>query len=325
MPLLAKFFTLNRPRADALLLLVALLWGTTFVAQKLGGTNVGPLAFVSVRFLAATLFLLPIAVWEARRSTVRLSRRDLAGGAAIGACLCAAALLQQTAMASTSATNAGFLTAVYMVLVPFVAWLVTRRPPRALVLLACAVALYGAWLLAGNAAGRGADDGHWSRGDILVLVSDLIWAVHITLIAQFRGIASRPMLLSTLQCAITGIVALPFALVWQPVSFDDVMGGLPAILYAGIVSSGIAFTLQIVAQRHTPPAEAALIMSLESVFAAIAGAVFLGEVLTLRAAAGALLIMLGVVMVETSPLLLAAFTALFTRKNRGPAAESLRE
>jgi len=312
-------FALNRSRADALLLFVALLWGTTFVAQKLGGANVGPLAFVSVRFLAATLFLLPFAIWEARRSTVRLAHTDLAGGCAIGACLCGAALLQQTAMASTSATNAGFLTAVYMVLVPFVAWLVTRRPPRALVLLACAVALYGAWLLAGSAAG----DAHWSRGDLLVLVSDLIWAVHITLIAQFRAIASRPMLLSTLQCAITGILALPFALAWQPVTFADVMGGLPAILYAGIVSSGIAFTLQIVAQRHTPPAEAALIMSLESVFAAVAGAAFLGEMLTVRAAIGAFLIMLGVVLVEAGPLLLGTATAWMARRNRGPVAGEL--
>jgi drug/metabolite transporter (DMT)-like permease len=313
-------FALNRSRADALLLFVALLWGTTFVAQKLGGANVGPLAFVSVRFLAATLFLLPFAIWEARRSTVRLAHTDLAGGCAIGACLCGAALLQQTAMASTSATNAGFLTAVYMVLVPFVAWAVSRRPPRALVLLACAVALYGAWLLAGSNG-----DARWSRGDVLVLVSDLIWALHITLIAQFRGIASRPMLLSTLQCAITGIASLPFALAWQPVTVHDVINGLPAILYAGIVSSGIAFTLQIVAQRHTPPAEAALIMSLESVFAALAGAVFLGEMLTLRAAIGAFLIMLGVVLVETSAPLLAAITSRFARRRGETVAGPLRD
>jgi len=317
MPLPASLIALNRPRADALLLLVALLWGTTFVAQKLGGANVGPLAFVAVRFLAATLFLLPFALWEARRSSVVLTRADYARGAAIGSCLCAASLLQQTAMASTSATNAGFLTAVYTVLVPFVAWVVTRRPPRILVLLACAVALYGAWLMAGDAAGSG----HWSRGDVLVLVSDFIWALHITLIAQFRAIASRPMALSTLQCAITGLAALPFAAVVQPVAAVDIIGGLPAILYAGIVSSGIAFTLQIVAQRHTPPAEAALIMSLESVFAAVAGMLFLGEMLTLRAAIGALLIMLGVVIVETSPMLLAAAGGLIARRNRAPLTE----
>ncbi len=302
-------FVLNRPRADALLLLVSILWGTTFVAQKLGGATVGPLAFVAVRFLGATLFLLPFALWEARRSSIALTRADLAGGAAIGVCLCSGSLLQQSALVSTSATNAGFLTAVYTVLVPFVAWGFTRRPPQALVLLACAVALYGAWLLAGTTA-SGMD---LSQGDMLLLISDVIWALHITLTSQCRGIAARPMMLSTMQCGITGLVALPFALLGQPVSMHDVVNSLPAILYAGIVSSGIAFTLQIVAQRHTPPAEAALIMSLESVFSAIAGAIFLGEGLSARAAIGALLIMLGVVLVETSPLIIATAAGLRRR------------
>jgi drug/metabolite transporter (DMT)-like permease len=311
---------MNRARADALLLLVALLWGTTFVAQKLGGTTVGPLAFVAVRFLTASVFLLPIAIWEARRATVALRPADLAGGLLIGACLCAGCLLQQTALASTTATNAGFLTAVYMVLVPFVAWIVLRRPPRALVLVACAVALLGAWLLAGPGGKAAAAAGGWSQGDILILGSDLIWALHITLIAQLRGIASRPILLSLMQCAVTGIVSLPAALVWQPVSGAALMGALPSILYAGIVSSGIAFTLQIVAQRHTPPAEAALIMSLESVFSALAGAVVLGEMLSLRAAVGAALIMLGVVLVETSSALLTAAGALRGRKRSSAQA-----
>lgn len=302
---------MNRTRADALLLLVALLWGTTFVAQKLGGAGVGPLAFVAVRFIAAALFLLPFVAWEARRAASRartvpgsraLGGRDWAAGALIGLCLCGASLLQQTAMGTTSATNAGFLTAVYMVLVPFVAWLLTRRRPRLLVLAAGAIALYGAWLLGGGAAAALG----WSRGDLLILLSDVIWAFHITLIGQFHGIAARPMLLSCLQCAITGLVALPAALLLQPATGADLLAALPAIAYAGIVSSGIAFTLQIVAQRHTPPAEAALIMCLESVFSALAGAVLLGESLTLRASVGAFLIMMGVVLVETSPLLLAA-------------------
>jgi len=127
-----------------------------------------------------------------------------------------------------------------------------------------------------------------------------------------------------MQCAVTGIVSLPAALVWQPVSGAALLGALPSILYAGIVSSGIAFTLQIVAQRHTPPAEAALIMSLESVFSALAGAVVLGEMLSLRAAIGAALIMLGVVLVETCPALLAAAGALRGRK-RSPAQAPLQD
>ncbi|SPJ18018.1 putative transporter protein [Burkholderiales bacterium] len=289
---------MNRGRADALLFLVALLWGTTFVAQKTGNAYVGPIFFVAVRFLAAAVFLLPIAAWEARRRPAALARADLIAAGCIGACLCAACWLQQIGMESTTATNAGFLTAVYMVLVPFVAWAFSRRPPRLLVLLAGAVALYGAWLLGGD--GHGAQ---WSRGDLLILASDLIWATHITLIGHFRGIAGRPVLLSFLQCALTGLVSLPPALLWQPATLAALGAALPAIVYAGIVSSGIAFTLQIMAQRHTPAAEAALIMSLESVFAAVAGALLLQETLSLQATVGAFLILTGVVLVETGPLL----------------------
>jgi len=304
---------INRTRADAMLLLVAFLWGTTFVAQKLGGEGVGPLAFIAVRFVAASLFLLPLALWEARRSTVPLQRADWLGAVGISLCLCTGAMLQQAAMVTTSATNAGFLTAVYMVLVPPVAFVLTRRRPRPLVLVAGGIALYGAWLLAG-AQGSGAA---WSRGDLMILLSDLIWAAHITLIAQCRGIGARPMLLSFTQCAVTAMVALPAALALQTPPLPALVTALPAILYAGIVSSGIAFTLQIVAQGHTPPAEAALIMCLESVFAAFTGALVLGEMLTLRAAVGAFLIMTGVVLVETSPLLL----SLLARK--GKAAPSV--
>ena len=157
----------------------------------------------------------------------------------------------------------------------------------------------------------------YSKSALLVFGAGLVIGL-VVVAVQLPGFAR----VASLAMA-AGIVALPFALVWQPVSMHDVMNGLPAILYAGIVSSGIAFTFQIVAQRHTPPAEAALIMSLESVFAAIAGAILLGEMLTIRAAIGAFLIMLGVVMVETGPLLLASASGFFTRKNRTPAAGAL--
>jgi drug/metabolite transporter (DMT)-like permease len=241
------------------------------------------------------------ALWEARRSVRALPRADWVAALGIGLCLCAGCWLQQIGLQTTSATNAGFLTAVYLVVVPFVAWGFSRQPPRVPVLLACAIALLGAWLLA-----EGAQLGHWQRGDLIILSSDLVWALHITLVGHCRGLAARPMTLSFLQCAITGAISLPAALLWQPADLAAIGAVLPAVAYAGIVSSGFAFTLQIVAQQHTPPAEAALIMSLESVFAAFAGAWLLHEGLTLRASIGAGLILLGVVLVETAPLLLGA-------------------
>jgi len=297
---------MNRRRADLVLLFVALLWGTTFVAQKTANEHIGPLLFVGVRFLMAAVFLLPLVLWEARRTPAdgepampALRTRDIGAGLLIALCLCAGCWMQQIGLQTTTATNAGFLTAMYMVLVPFVAWGFSRRRPRPLVLVAVAMGMFGAWLL----AGAGPLD-QWSPGDAIVLAADLIWALHIVLIGHFRGISARPMLLSFVQCAFTGLVSLPLALAWQPATRDALVAALPAIIYAGIFSSGVAFTLQIVAQRHTPPAEAALIMSLESVFSALAGALLLGEMLSLGAALGATLILAAVVLVEVGPLAL---------------------
>jgi drug/metabolite transporter (DMT)-like permease len=296
---------MNRARADASLLLVAFIWGTAFVAQKEANSHLGPLMFVAVRFIAAAMFLLPLALWERRRMGTPPSGGDWRAALCIATLMCAGCIVQQVALVSTNATHAGFLTAVYMVIVPFVAWIFSRRPPRALVMLACAIALAGAWLMGGGGAGPS----EWSRGDIIILASDLIWALHITLIGHFRSLAARPMLLSTVQCAMTGLVALPFGLAWQPATGDALLAALPAIAYASILSSGVAFTLQIVGQRHTPAAEAALILSLESVFAAIAGAWLQHDSLSLAATIGAGMILLGVVLVETGgqlPALLAA-------------------
>lgn len=290
---------MSRSRADVLLLLAALIWGSAFVAQKEGSAYVGAFVFVGLRFLAAACILLPLALLERRRAPAPLARKDAFGALLIGTCLCAGCCLQQIGVGGTTATNAGFLTAAYVVLVPFVAWAFTRRPPRRLVLVAAGVALYGAWLLGG-----GTSLGAWSSGDLAVLLADLVWALHIALIAHFRGLTERPMLLSLLQCAITAAWSLPPALFLQPPGLAQLAAAWPAIAYAGIVSSGLAFTLQIVAQRHTPPAEAALIMSLECVFAAVAAAALLHESLGLRQSCGALLIVASIVLVEAGPLAL---------------------
>jgi drug/metabolite transporter (DMT)-like permease len=299
---------MNRTRADALLLLVALIWGSAFVAQKDANDHIGPILFVGLRFSAAALFLLPLALWEARRATQPLSRADLRGAFWISLCLCAGCWFQQIGIQTTSATNAGFLTAVYMVIVPFVAWIFSGRAPRPIVLVASAVALLGAWLMTG-----GADMRQASRGDLIILAGDLVWALHITLVGHCVGMTARPMLLSFLQCAVTGVLSLPYALATEPVTAGGLQGALPALLYAGLLSSGVAFTLQIVAQRYTPAPEAALIMSMESVFAAIAGAWLLSESLSGPAWLGAGLILLGVLLVESGPALAGTLASAWTR------------
>lgn len=290
---------MNRLRADLLLLLTAFIWGTAFVAQKYANDSMPPVTFVGARFLLSAVALLPFMLYEARRETAPLSRRDWLQATIVGLCLFTGGCLQQVGLLTTSATNAGFLTALYVVLVPFMVWAISNQRPRALVLLACAVSLAGAWLLADNGQAR-----HWVLGDVLMVVSDLAWALAITMIGIFMQRTHRPFFLSFAQYAITAVLALIAGLVFEHVTVAGTVSALPALLYAGLLSGAVAYTLGVIAQKHTPAAEAALIMCLESVFAALAGAVMLHERLTLPATLGCGLILLGVVLVETGPMLL---------------------
>lgn len=295
---------MTRFNADLLLMLCAFIWGTAFVAQKDLHAAAWPGLFVCSRFAISALLLLPLAVREARRDggTHPARPRHWALALTIGGCLCLGATMQQVALTGTTATNGGFLTAVYVAFVPFAVWLIAGTAPRPAVLAACAVTVAGAWLLAGHGKAQG-QAWAWSRGDLTLLLSDLVWALHITLIARFLGQLNRPYLLCFVQYAATALGAGVYAWLAEQARPSDVLSALPAILYAGIASGGIAYTLQIVAQRHAPAAEAALILSLESVFAAIAGALVLHERLTPMAALGCLLIFTGAVMVELAPAL----------------------
>jgi len=289
---------MSRIRADALLLLTALIWGSAFIAQKTVHGAMGPLAFVGGRFLIAAVVIAPLAWGEARSRPAALDRSSWGLAALCGACLLTGSYLQQAGMSTASATHAGFLTALYVVLVPFIVWALTRRAPRAAIFLASAVSVLGAWLLTG-AGGLG----ELSFGDVEVAVADFAWALGIALTPTFLRRAPRPFLLCFTQNLATGVIALGASALWETSSWAGLNAALPSLLYAGLLSSGVGFTLQVVAQEHAPPAEAALILSLEAVFAAIAGACLLGERLTLVAASGCVLILLGVVLVEIGPAL----------------------
>ena len=288
---------MTRLRADFLLLTAALIWGTAFIAQKIGSGAIGPFLFVAGRFVLSALLLAPLAAREAR-GDARLRRRDwlLAGG--IGATLFAGATAQQVGLKMTTVTNAGFITSLYIAFVPFVARAIIRTKVRPLVLIAVAVSLLGAWLLADHG-----ETARLSAGDFLVLGSAGLFALHIVLVSIFQKAVHRPFFLSFAQYAVVAVVAGTVGLGTEPLNWQAVRAALPTIAYAGLLSGGVGYTLQIVAQRYTPATEAALIMSLESVFAAIAAAILLGERLTLPAALGCGLILLGVVMVEIIPIL----------------------
>jgi drug/metabolite transporter (DMT)-like permease len=296
---------MTRLRADLLLLLTALIWGTAFVAQKEGDGAIGPLGFVAGRFVLSAFLMAPLAWRESRTVSTPTARGEWALTGAIGLCLTFGSILQQVGLRSTSVTNAGFITSLYIAFVPLVAWLVLGTRVRPLVFFACAVSLAGAWLLAKY--GRpGLTDGVPSRletGDWLVLISALLFAGHIVLVSIFLKRTHRPFLLSFVQTSTAAGIGWILYAIFEPVSLSALQAGFSTIAYAGIVSGGIGYALQLVGQRHTPAAEAAFIMSLESVFAALAAALLLGERLSLAGWAGCALILAGVIMVEVLPAL----------------------
>ena len=289
---------LSRLAADALLLASAAVWGVTFVVQKDIG-DLTPLAFVAARFAVSALVVAPLAFLEGRRVArpARKGARRLA--VVIGVMLFLGASLQQAGLSTASATNGGFLTACYVVLTPFVVWALSRTPPRAVVLAAGGVSLLGAWFLA---TGGGPAEPP-TIGDGLLIVADLAWATQIALTPLFLVRAERPLALALSQYAVCAALAGVSSAAFENAQASAFLSAAPAILFAGLVSGGLGYTLAIVGQRRTPPAEAALILSLESVFAAVAGAVFLGERLTATAAAGCALILMGAVAAETAPAL----------------------
>ncbi len=287
-----------RIRADLSLLLAAFIWGTAFIAQKMAVGSMGPLLFLGCRFLLSTLLLAPMAWAESRRRTDALTAPDWRLALMVGASLFVGMAGQQIGIVSTTTTNAGFLTAIYVVLVPVVAWVLHRSKAKLVVLASCAISLAGAWMLE-----QGGEGQPWGFGDVMILASDIFQALQIILVERFLARHSRPLLLSFLQYAVITLVAFPLAFAFETVSLRGIVDAGPSILYAGLLSGGVAFTLQIVAQRHTPAAEAAIIMSLESVFAALAGAWLMGDRLGIAGYIGCGLILAGVMLVQLVPLL----------------------
>jgi drug/metabolite transporter (DMT)-like permease len=288
----------SRLGADAMLLATAAVWGVTFVVQKDTG-GLPPLAFVAARFAVSALAVAPLAFLEDRRARWAVTPRAHRLAVVIGILLFLGASLQQAGLATTSATNAGFLTACYAVLTPYVVWALTRSRPRAIVLVAGVVSLVGAWLLA-----TGGGPAHPPTvGDGLALLADLAWAALIALTPIYLVKTERPLTLAASQYAVCSALAAVASVLFETASPATFLTAAPAVLFAGLVSGALGYTLQIVAQRYTPPAEAALILSLESVFAALAGAFVLGERLTIAGAIGCGLILVGAVAAEIAPAL----------------------
>jgi drug/metabolite transporter (DMT)-like permease len=268
-----------------------------------GSGAIGPLSFTGLRFLLATLVVLPFA-WREGRSAAALptTRRQLLAYLGCGLCLMLGSWTQQVGLAQTSVGNAGFLTAVYVALVPLLAWALFGRRPHWVLYPAIAICMTGIKLLTGVGMTR------LSHGDVWVLSGSVFWALQILLIGVTVKSSRRPLTLACAQFAVTGIVATLAALLHENVSLELIRGAAATLLWSGVISAGVAFTLQVVTQRYLPSATAALIMSSEMVFAALSGWLAFGERLSVSQLSGAGLILLAILTVELAPQWLAALT-----------------
>lgn len=276
-----------RWRADLILLLVSFLWGGAFVAQRLAGLSASVYFFNAARFALACLLLLPfIRLRSVERAAVPWMLLA-------GVVLFLASALQQAGLKTTTAANAGFITSLYVVFVPLGLFLLWREQPSLLTLLALPLALGGAYLLSTG--------GHFQvqRGDVLELLGAFFWAFHVVLLGKM-AYRYEVLSFSAGQLMVGAVLNLIAAVLWERWQVSALLPWLGAVAYTAVFSLGIGYTLQIWAQRHTPPGDAALILSLEAVFAALAGWIFLGEALLPLQIVGALLILLAVLLSQSN-------------------------
>ena len=279
-------------RSDSLLMLTAIIWGSAFVAQRVGMSYVGPLTFNGVRFALGAMVLLPLVRWRNKYprsggSTHRISlaRQGLWGGGLAGLMLFSGASLQQVGLVYTTAGKAGFITGLYVIIVPLMGLFLGHRPGWGGWVGAC-LATIGLYLLSVTEAWT------FAPGDFWELFGAFFCAAHVLILGWLSPRMDRIKLACT-QYVVCSILSLLGAYFTETITLDGIMGAIIPILYGGVLSVGIAYTLQVIAQRHAPPTHAAIILSLEAVFAAMAGWLILGEMLSLRGLIGCIFMFAG--------------------------------
>ncbi|MFV7783681.1 DMT family transporter [Shewanella marisflavi] len=277
-----------------MLLMAAAIWGFGFVAQRLGMESLEPFAFNGLRFVIGALSLLPLIWILKRRGRLKgvgdkdFLRQVLIGSLGCGGILFIAASFQQVGLLHTTAANAGFITGLYIVLVP-VLGLFLKHSTGSNTWLGCSVAAVGLYFLSVG------ENFTIAYGDGLQLVGALFWAMHILAVDHFaRRVA--PVVLACGQFLVCALASFVVSLAMETTSMVGIQAAWGALAYAGLVSVGVAYTLQVLAQKHAHPAHAAIILSLETVFAAIGGVLFLGESLSGRALFGCGLMLLGMLI-----------------------------
>ena len=285
-----------------MLFLTAFIWGVAFVAQSVGMNYIGPFTFSCVRSILGGIVLIP-CIWfldrlkmkeegvtEKRTMSEKEKKTLLIGGICCGIALCVASNLQQFGVKYTTVGKAGFITALYIVLVPIFG-IFLKKKVGVKVWISVAISVVGLYLLCMT------EKLSISKGDFLVLLCAIVFSIHILVIDHFSPLVDG-VRMSCIQFWITGILsAIPMFLFEKP-SLSAIFAAPVQLLYAGVMTSGVAYTLQIVAQKDADPTVASLILSLESVFSVLAGWVVLGQVMSMREICGCVLMFAAIILAQ---------------------------
>lgn len=284
-------------KSDLILLVTALIWGLAFVAQRESMAYIGPFTFNAIRFAMGALVLVPFLYFfngknkDANSTSLKQNVGLVKGGLVAGIILFLGSSFQQYGLVYTTAGNAGFITSLYVILTPILG-LIWGQKPGIKVWTGAVIATLGLYFLSVS------QSFNISSGDLLVLTSAFFYAFHVLIIAwlspRFHSIR-----IAMLQFVVVALLSLLAAGITETIIWEQILkAGIP-ILYAGIFSTGIAFTLQIIGQRKTIPSHAAILLSFESVFAVLGGWIILHETSTLRQILGCLLMFAGIIIAQS--------------------------
>lgn len=286
----------NKHRGELLLFLTSFIWGFAFIAQKLGSDYIPPFTFNFLRNLTAGLFLLIYAFVRKNKTREKMNSitktATIRGGITTGLVMAIAVSFQQTGVYFTTSGKAGFITSLYVVIVPIIAIFMGKKVSKKTAV-AIILALIGLYLLTVKV-----EDGFSiNKGDILIFIGSLFFAFHILFIDHY-SVKSDSVKMSMLQFFVASLVSLFLMILFEKPELDLVIKGIFAILYLGVFSSGLGYTLQIVAQKDTDPTISSLILSLEAVFAALFGFIFLKEVPNERELIGGILMFFAIILAQ---------------------------
>ena len=288
----------RKAKGNLMLLITAFIWGTAFVAQSEGMNYVEPFTYCASRNILCALVLIPVIFlfkhgkFKGKLEMQQFSVKEtIKGGIICGVILCVAGALQQIGISMTTAGKAGFISAIYIIAVPIVEFFIFRK--KSVFVWICAlIAFAGLYLLCVN------EGLAINQGDLIVLYSAFCFTAHIMVIDHFNSKGADGMIMSCIQFFTAAIFMTAAMFIFEQPSMSNILDAKYTILYAGIMSSGVAFTMQILGQRNTDPTSASLIMSLESVFAALSGWLLLNEMMTVKEFMGCVLVFAAVILAQ---------------------------